>query len=358
MKKIVLMVLCAAMSLLAAAQNTRMVQGVVFNEVDVPMEGVTLSTVGLPASCVTGENGTFQFYVSPYAKNVQASMEGYISQTAEIDGSYLVFKLKVDREYVRRKAQAEAAARLAAEQEAAAKAKAEEEARLAAERKAAAEAKAAEEARIAAEKKAAAEAKAAEEARIAAEKKAAAEAKAAAKAEEKARLAAEKAADSKKAKPEKSAKPKKVTPKRYFSYLSGGVPMAWDSGSFAISYTGGGFNKKGNLFLGGGVDVTSAIFDQEEEVFQVGVYGNGKYFFSTKRIRPFVSLSLGASLNQQVYFWHGEVDHIDEYVGLYVKPELGLLVNIHNNLGIYASCDLRTTLGDEPFLCVNLGLTF
>jgi hypothetical protein len=49
----------------------------------------------------------------------------------------MVLKLKVDREYVRRKALAEAAARQAADQEIAAKAKAEEEVRLAAEREAA-----------------------------------------------------------------------------------------------------------------------------------------------------------------------------------------------------------------------------
>lgn len=314
MKKTILLVLCAAMSLLAAAQNTRMVQGVVFNEADVPMEGVTLSSVGLPASCVTGENGTFQLYVSPYAKKVEASMEGYISQTAEIDGSYLVFKLKVDREYVRRKALAEAAARQAAEQEAAAKAKAEEEARLATERATTTMA-----------------------------------------------YAEQKEYNAWSA--EESAQPSINSPKRHYRFAYAGVFVPFRSfagfNGYSLSYTEGVFNQSGNLFLGQGLDYRSYTIDEWDTKKYIGVYVNGKYFLSidsvSQRVRPFVSLSLGAGCLQQHSF--ADFEYLETRLELYAKAEIGLLVNIQNNLGVYASCDWDTQ-GLDKYFSFNLGVAF
>ena len=136
------------------AQNTRLVKGVVFDHEDIPMVGATVTVAGMSETSQTGANGTFEIYVSPYAKKVTIKAEGYISQSAEIDGSYLMFKLKINSEYAKRKAQEAEQARIAAE-----KAKAEEVARLAAEK--------AERERIAAEK---AKAEKEERERIAAEK--------------------------------------------------------------------------------------------------------------------------------------------------------------------------------------------
>ena len=169
------------------AQN-RIVKGVVFDADGLPLAGVTVSDENSTTSTQSLEGGQFEMSVSPYIKYVVATAEGYLTARAEIDGSYLVITLKVDKKYKENKLKAEKEARLTAEKEALAKAKAEEEARLVAEKEALAKAKAKEEARIAAEKEALAKAKAKQEARIAAEK----EAKAKAKAEEKARLAAEK----------------------------------------------------------------------------------------------------------------------------------------------------------------------
>ena len=226
MRKILFLLFCSVVSLAAFGQASRTVRGVVFDDEDIPLQGVTVSVVGSPdVSTQSDENGLFEMNVSPYAKYVEASMEGYITKSAEIDGTYLVFKLKIDKNYAKKKAKAEEEARIAAEKEAEAKAKAEaeekariaaameaeakakakaeEQARIATEKEAKAKTKAEEQARIAAEKEAAAKAKAEEQARIAAEK----EAEAKAKAEEKARIAAQKEAEAKaKAKAEEEAR--------------------------------------------------------------------------------------------------------------------------------------------------------
>lgn len=137
MKRLTLFVVCVMASLALTAQNTRLVKGLVFSEEDIPMQGVTLSVVGMNGTTQSTENGLFELYVSPYAKKLKASMDGYIPHVLEIDGSYLVFKLKVDKEYAKRRAAEEEAA----EKAAAEKAAEEEKARKAAEREAIAQAK-------------------------------------------------------------------------------------------------------------------------------------------------------------------------------------------------------------------------
>ena len=175
--KRLLLIICTILPMVCMAQN-RIVKGVVFNADGSPLAGITVSAENSTTSTQSSDGGQFEMTVSPYTKYVVATAEGYLTARAEIDGSFLVLTLKVDKKYIENKLKAEEEARLAAEKEAKAKAKAEEEARLAAEKEAKAKAKAEEEARLAAEK----------EARLAAEK----EAKAKAKAEEEARLAAEK----------------------------------------------------------------------------------------------------------------------------------------------------------------------
>ena len=151
------------------AQN-RIVKGVVFDADGLPLAGVTVSDENSTTSTQSLDGGQFEMSVSPYTKYVVATAEGYLTARAEIDGSYLVLTLKVDKKYKENKLKAEKEARLVAEKEALAKAKAKEEARIAAEKEALAKAKAEEEARIAAEKEAKAKAKAEEKARLAAEK--------------------------------------------------------------------------------------------------------------------------------------------------------------------------------------------
>lgn len=161
MKRLLLFTLCCVLALSVAAQGTRPVRGVVFDNNGAPMSGVKLTAVGSTESKESGADGTFEMMVSPYTKHIEASKEGYISAQAEVDGSYLVFKLQVDKKYAENKAKAEAEARLAAERAAEA-----ERARIAAERAAAEKA---ERERLAEEERKRVE----EERRIAAEKAAA-----------------------------------------------------------------------------------------------------------------------------------------------------------------------------------------
>ena len=223
MKRFLLTILCVIATTVAMAQGGRTVKGVVLDEKNTPIAGATITVVNSDVSTTTESNGTFTLVAPTYATEIEASAESYISTRLVIDGSYLMFKLKVDKAYAAAKAKAEEEARieserkaeaerLAAEREAHLKARAEEQARLAAEREAYLKARAEEQARIAAEREAAARAKAEEDARIAAEKKAEAEriaaekaAAAKAKAEEDARIAAEKAAAAK-AKAEEEAR--------------------------------------------------------------------------------------------------------------------------------------------------------
>ena len=323
MRKSIVLILCTIVSFAAAGQNTRLVKGIVFNNEDIPAKGATISVVGMSGSTESNENGLFELYVSPYAKNVRVTMEGFLSQTAEIDGSYIVFKLKVDKQYAENKAREAEAARLAAEQ-----AKAAEQARIAAEkeaaeRAAAAKAKAEEEARIAAEKEAAAKAKAEERARKAAEKEAAAKAKA----EERARIAAEKEAAAKaetstmtttkvdtKTESRKAIKAEpKISPLanlgEFRSFVEVNLLNMNDYllGTLGVSYTGGFYNTDHKLFLGAGVGVN--VFDYEshehqdnsynysrnvqEDGFTGKLFVNAKKYFLSGFFKPFVSLSGG-----------------------------------------------------------------
>lgn len=168
MKRLILAVFCAVVTFVCPAQNNRVVNGAVFTADGAPLSAVVLKAVGTELTFTPGADGRFQIQVPYYVKMIEASAEGYLTEQAEIDGSYMVFKLKVDKKYLENKAKADEAARVAAFE----KAKAEAAAQLAAEKEAIAKAKA----------EAAAKAKAEEDARKAAEAKA--------KAEEAARIAA------------------------------------------------------------------------------------------------------------------------------------------------------------------------
>ena len=205
MKRFISLLILVIVATAAMAQSGRVVRGVVLDSNNQPIANALVNAVGAQESTTTGADGMFIFNVPTYAREVRASFEGYLPVTLEVDGSYLIFKLKVDSNYAKSKEQA----RIAAEKEAAAKAKAEEEARIAAQKKAEAERiaqeRAAEQARVAAEKEAAAKAKAEEEARIAAQKKAEAERIAAEKKAEAERIAQERAAEQARVAAEKEA---------------------------------------------------------------------------------------------------------------------------------------------------------
>ena len=199
MKKMMLQVLfCFVLSMAGVAQNNRLVKGFVINEKEEPLSGVTIQAVYSDVSTVTDKDGHFEINVSSYTKYVEASYEGYITEKAEIDGSYIVFNLKIDKKLARAKAKAEEEAKRSTKETAPEKEKFEKVAKRDAEKKAAAEAKAEAATKRAAEKAAAEKEKVEEYYKLAAEEIAAA----AAKAEADAKRVAEKA----KAKAEAAAK--------------------------------------------------------------------------------------------------------------------------------------------------------
>lgn len=151
MKHIVAAGLSALLCLSVAAQSMRTVTGSVVDSDGNPIAGAVISEKGGGELCRTGEDGKFSVSVASSVRYLTASAEMYVSTDAEVDGSFLVFRLKADQNAIRAKKEAEE------------QAKAAEQARLEAEMEAkAAEARAEAQARIQAEK----EAKAAEKRKI------------------------------------------------------------------------------------------------------------------------------------------------------------------------------------------------
>lgn len=151
MKRIIFVLFCIILSATSSAQDSRLIKGMVMDTNEMPLSGVTIKGVHSDAITVSKQNGLFEIKVSPYTKHIEASFNGYLPANAEIDGSYIVFKLKIDKDFAKKEAVAKEEAKRIAEREAAVKAKAEKEARLAAEREAAVKAKAEEEVRLKAE---------------------------------------------------------------------------------------------------------------------------------------------------------------------------------------------------------------
>ena len=164
MKKLILTLFCAiAVISTAIAQNGKIVRGVVLDAKGVPISGATITAVGGSETTKTASDGKFSLTVATFVKEVKATAEGYIGQVSMVDGSYLMFNLKVDKAYLSAKSKAEEQAKIDEQKRAEAE-------RAAKEKTEAAKIKAAEQAKAEAQKKAEAERLAkvkAEKARIA-----------------------------------------------------------------------------------------------------------------------------------------------------------------------------------------------
>ena len=396
MKRFLLTILCVIATTVAMAQGGRTVKGVVLGEKNTPIAGATITVVNSDVSATTEANGTFTLVAPTYATEIEASAEAYISTRLVIDGSYLMFKLKVDKAYAAAKAKAEEDARIeserkaeaervAAEREAAAKARAEEQARIAAEREAAAKARAEEDARIAAEKKAeaeriaaekaaAAKAKAEEDARIAAEKKAEAEriaakkaAAAKAKAEEDARIAAEKKAEAERVAAEKAeaAERKKLERKEQLemfyasnegAFLSSvGINYLISSITSSINvdnYVGvnyiGGYRFNNHIYAGIGLGVSMAMNSRKELILAAGetsplpqgkllvpIYLYARANILNKRCTPIVALAVGGNISTKQSIGMGAVAHKYKTSSLMAEPQIGVNYLVNKDLAIY-----------------------
>ena len=411
MKRFLLTILCVIATTVAMAQGGRTVKGVVLDEKNTPIAGATITVVNSDVSTTTESNGTFTLVAPTYATEIEASAEAYISTRLVIDGSYLMFKLKVDKAYAAAKAKAEEdarieaerkaeaerlaaereahlkaraeeQARLAAEREAYLKARAEEQARIAAEREAAARAKAEEDARIAAEKKAeeeriaaekaaAAKAKAEEDARIAAEKKAEAEriaaekaAAAKAKAEEEARIAAEKKAEAERIAKERADKREALKIeyakhiKGYESIVGLSYSMVGNENYVGANYIGG-YRINNIFFAGAGVGANMRLgtpinfveikkpLELSRGSFYIPIYLHFRAQLLNRRCTPFVALSAGYNISSPQQFDLELTSIKYNASGLFINPQVGVTYRVKPKLGIYCAVGFDASMMPE-----------
>ena len=389
MKRFLFITLCCALSLSVAAQGTRPVRGVVFDSDGTPMPNVTLTAVGSTDSKQSGADGTFEMMVSPYTKLIEASKEGFISTRAEVDGSYLVFKLQVDKKYAENKAKAEEEARLAAEKAAEAeqariaaekaaaekaererlaaeeKKRLEEEKRIAAEKAAAEKAErerlaAEEKKRIEEEKRIAAEKAAAEKAerqRIAAEEKSKQSAVKASKEDDGSRLAKQEEAKAKKQ--ENIAKWKEAKLRGYGSIIDAawGIDLSNLMMGGGVNYIGGyHFNNCIYLGLGTGVNLTQTwerIFTDEVDLssnlINIPVYAYLRTNFIDRRCSPFFAISAGYSFSTKRNFTMPFNQHVKYRTsGILVNPQLGVNFRTTKKSSVYLA--VGATLKQHPLL--------
>lgn len=108
MKRLVLPLLCLLISSISVAQNQRVIKGLVQNEEGFGLVGASITSPGETATAVTSQGGAFEIRVSPYAKKIVATHEGYLSGETEIDGSMIILRLRVDKKNAKNKAKDEA----------------------------------------------------------------------------------------------------------------------------------------------------------------------------------------------------------------------------------------------------------
>ena len=346
-----MLVLCAVLSHMAVAQSGRFVNGVVFDENDSPMDGVKVVAKGGAEQVVTGPDGQFKMTVSAYTKYLEAYAEGYLTQSAEIDGSYIVFRMKIDKKYAEQKAATEKAATEAA----IAKAKAEEQARMEAEKKAVADA--------------VAKAKAEEQARIEAEKKEEAERLAAQKAAEAKRIAEEKAAEAKakaEEKAKKIAKRKEIDKAYNAKYRNKGLihsfelSYGYQLGKENVIYKNLGYREYGSfhpieatytigyrfcnwvsLGLGAGVSYNLVNLCTYGDVFDPKYEGADK----------FTPINIPVFLNSKVYMSRGKCQPMLSVSGGVYAPNLELLADF----GV--GCNLRLSKRGNMYFLASLRTT-
>ena len=404
MKRFLLLGLCLLISLVGFAQSERVVRGVVMDINDAPLVDATIKAVSSSETMKTGPGGMFTMTVSPFVKFIEASYEGYISMQAEIDGSYLIFRLREDRKYWDNKAKAEAAAKAAEEEARVAEQKRIEAERLEAERLAAEKAKAEEAARIAEEKRLAAEKAAAEKAaaekakaeeaarlaeqkrleqeriaeakRLAAEKAAAEKAAAEkAKAEEAARLAEQKRLEqerivegkrmasenavAKKATAELAKRIKhdniKEKTKGYNSYLEVTYSLTERQDWLGLNYIGG-YKFNNRLFLGVGVGANVAYEWRKMNPipkgrlvktvpnYSIPAFVHFRANFLKGKCSPLFALSAGVRYapNQELPLELGTIKY--NTFGMMANPQLGVNFRVAKNCGVYL------TAGYECFM--------
>lgn len=120
---IILAMLLPAFCCVSLGQNLRTVKGRVVDINGTPVPGVKVTALDSEGACESDDKGNFALQVPYSCREVNAEKKDYFPAKAEIDGSFLILKLKYDTEGVRRREEAariveEAKRKMAAEAEA------------------------------------------------------------------------------------------------------------------------------------------------------------------------------------------------------------------------------------------------
>ncbi len=310
----------------AIAQNGRVIKGSVYNENKEPIAGATLQASG--NSFETKSDGSFMITVPSNTIEITASAEGYLPLTLEIDGSYMVFDLEVDKKY-----------RVAKEKE-----------------------------RQAAEKRAAEEAAAKEKERQAAEKRAAEEAAAKAKSELKAQIAEE-------CKKHTSG----FASVADFSFAIGDEMYA------GVEYIAGyRINNHYLVGLGVGANYGLGIENSTLSLGEYGILSRGDYYFPVfahfranlinGRFSPYAALSAGVNIGMPQTLFLDLIKTKYNTLGAFVNPQVGVSYRLTPKFGIFAAVGLNCFTAPECIentgysatirqsfnynININLGVTF
>lgn len=308
------------------AQSTRLVKGVVLDSDNNPISGATVSDAY--NSIVVDKTGKFELSVDMNTRYIKACLVGYEEQTMEIDGSFLIFNLNIDKKYASEIAKAE--------KEAANKAKLEEQQRLEA------------------------------------EKQAAKEAESKAKVEEKARLASL-------SKEERKSELKALFAKRHsgygsivdISYLYSKISNGNDDG-INISYIGG-YRFNNHIFLGLGVGATMSLNDDVKLLkgegsalprgkFNFPAYIHFRYNILNRRCTPFFAVSAGGyyALQRSIQLELSEYQYGG--FGILANPQIGVSyrltpkssINFAIGFNLYTSSYCETNNGLTLTMSNNL----
>lgn len=287
--------LCALFPIVGYAQGERLVRGVVTDSDGTPMAGVMVKAVNSSDTIISGSDGRFEFKIPVYIKFVEAVCEGYLSARAEVDGSYLIMKMKVDQKYLEEKKRKEEAARLMKIRIAEEKAQAEEAARRAAEKEAAEKAKAQERA-------------------------------------------------------EKKAQNKKIfgePVKGYMSVVNLSYTLKTGFDYLGADYIGGyRFNNK--FFLGMGVGYRMACSPSDFVIdkintgaslpgntYEIPLFAHFRYNFLNGRCSPFVGLSIGTNISAPATIQLKLYDVKYSTIGAFANPQVGLNYRMTPKSSIY-----------------------
>ena len=347
MKRVIITFLFTLFTVASYAQAKQIIKGYVYSSDGEALEGAVIKATGENTIAKSAKDGSFEIDVARHCNYIEASLEGYISAQAELNGSTVLFRLKVDKKYTQMKAKEEAA-------KAEAERKAQEQARIEAEK-----------AHIAAEKEAAAKAEAehkaqeqarieAEKARLAAEKEAAAKAEAEREAQEQARIAKEKA---EKARLAKIAAEKRQ--KLYAEQQSGFASIADLSymvgvggvhSGIGINYIAG-YRINNLLYVGGGTGVNlnfgagsswrgiaerySGTKFLNPCLASVPLFAYFKVNFLNRRCSPFFALAAGGNFSGKQILHLDLCDVKYSNTGLFANTQLGVNYRTTTKTAVY-----------------------